>query len=245
MAGRQPEEQIRFRLSHQRWDSVTFLHWPFAPEVVQAALPEVLEVDTFDGQAWVSLTPLVMRGVSGPVMPPIPVLSSFPETNVRTYVRGPDGRDGLWFFSLDAARLPFVSALRSVLGLPYRWAEMHADRTATTATYRMRRLPPHRPRPSSEVSVLLHGPLSEPVSARDDFLTGRWRLYTRQARRLMTVPVEHEPWPLWEAELTELRDELLRAAGLPEPGQPPIVRFSPGVEARIGRPELISAGPRR
>lgn len=240
MAGREPEERVRFRVSHQRWDSVTFLHWSFSPEVVQGLLPDDLEVDTFDDRAWVSVTPLIMRGVRGPIMPPVPVLSTFPETNTRTYVRGPGGRDGLWFFSLDADRLPFVSALRTALGLPYCWADMHARRTDTEARYRMRRRPPHDKRPSSEVTVRLQGPRTEPIGALDNFLTGRWRAYTRLAGQLMTVPVEHEPWPLWDAEVTELRDELVTAAGLPRPDEPPRVHFSPGVDVKVGPPTPVS-----
>jgi uncharacterized protein len=236
MAGRQPEERVRVRLSHQRWDSVTFLHWPFSPEVVQALLPDGLEVDRFDGRAWVGVTPLIMRRVRGPALPPIPVLSTFPETNTRTYVRGPDGRDGVWFFALDAARLAFASALRTTLGLPYFWADMHAERDDTDVRYRMRRRAPHRPRPASNVAVRIGGPLDGKVSARDDFLTGRWRAYGRLAGQLVTVPVEHEPWPLWQAEVRELRDELVTAAGLPRPSEPPIVCFSPGVDVKIGPP---------
>ena len=103
---------------------LTFLHWRYPPETVQALLPDGLEVETFDGVAWVGLIPFLMDRVRPRWLPPVPWLSRFPETNVRTYVRGPDGRTGIWFFSLDAARLPAVLAARVGFGLPYYWSEM-------------------------------------------------------------------------------------------------------------------------
>jgi uncharacterized protein len=92
------------------WSTVTFLHWPYGPPVLQRLLPRGLEVESVDGQAWVGLVPFRMRAVRIPGVPAVPWLSQFPETNVRTYVRGPDGQSAIWFFSLDAARLPAVLA---------------------------------------------------------------------------------------------------------------------------------------
>ena len=48
--------------------------------------------------------------------PALPWLSAFPELNVRTYVSPRDGKRGVFFFSLDAARLPAVLAARAMFG---------------------------------------------------------------------------------------------------------------------------------
>jgi uncharacterized protein len=95
---------------------------------VQARLPAGLEVETFDGAAWVGLVPFLMDGVRPPGVPPAPWASRFPETNVRTYARGPDGRDAIWFLSLDAARLGAVLAARAGYALPYFWSRMSVAR---------------------------------------------------------------------------------------------------------------------
>ena len=75
-------------------------------------------------------------------------MSTFPETNLRTYVRGPDGRDGIWFFSLEADSLPLVLGARTLYGVPYRWADMSVERTGDVIRYRSRRRlgPPAEPR---------------------------------------------------------------------------------------------------
>ena len=85
------------------WDELTFVHWSYPPAVVQRLLPPGLEVETFDGRAWVGLVPFILR-VGLPGVAPIPWVCEFAETNVRTYVRSADGERGIWFFSLDAAR---------------------------------------------------------------------------------------------------------------------------------------------
>src|SRR5260221_14152588 len=102
----------------QRWRSVTFLHWRYPEEAVARLLPRRLRLDTHEGQAWVGLIPLLMDEARAPGVPALPWLSRFPETNLRTYVRGPDGGTGIWFFSLDAARAPAVASARPGFGLP-------------------------------------------------------------------------------------------------------------------------------
>jgi uncharacterized protein YqjF (DUF2071 family) len=97
---------------YQTWNWLAFLHWSYPPEVVQRLLPSRLRVHDLDGRAWVGLTPFVLGDLRTPAAPAPPWFSRFPETNVRTYVVGPDGREGLWFFSLDAARLEPVLVAR-------------------------------------------------------------------------------------------------------------------------------------
>jgi uncharacterized protein YqjF (DUF2071 family) len=136
---------------YQTWSWLSFLHWPYAPEVVQRLLPASLRVHDFDGRAWVGLTPFVLEDLRTPLTPAPPWFTSFPETNVRTYVVGPDGREGLWFFSLDAARLEPVLAARSTYALPYMWSAMTVERRgrwSATAAAAAGRARSRRPRPS-------------------------------------------------------------------------------------------------
>src|SRR5205085_11516006 len=66
----------------------------------------------------------VMDRVRPPGLPPVPRVSTFPETNLRTYVRGPDGGDGLWFLSLEVANPALMAGALLALGVPYLLAEM-------------------------------------------------------------------------------------------------------------------------
>ncbi|MCM3925081.1 DUF2071 domain-containing protein, partial [Frankia sp. AiPs1] len=69
---------------------------------------------------------------------------------------------------------------------------------------------------------------------REHSLTARWRLFSDAGGRRRHAPVWHEPWPLHRADLLDVDDHLLTAAGLPRPAGEPLVHYSPGVDVRIG-----------
>jgi uncharacterized protein YqjF (DUF2071 family) len=230
-----PSPTVRRPVMFQQWRHLTFLHWRYPADVVQALLPAGLTVETTDGAAWVGLIPFRMVGVRAPGVPALPWLSRFPETNVRTYVRGPDGRTGIWFLSLDAARLPAVVTARAAYGLPYFWSDMAVGVSATTLTYRCRRRWPGPRGARCDADVVLGDPLAPAeVGPLDDFLTARFRLYSRFAGRLVTAEAEHAPWPLHRGQVTRLDQTLVRSAGLPDPSGDPLVHVSSGVSVRVG-----------
>jgi uncharacterized protein len=126
--------RVRRPVMYHHWTWITFLHWRYPPDTVQSKLPATVTVETCDGAAWIGVTPFLMRGVRVPGLPAVPWLSEFPETNVRTYVRDRLGRTGIWFLSLDAARLPAVLAARAGYALPYYWSDMSTGQPVTHAS---------------------------------------------------------------------------------------------------------------
>src|SRR3954471_5650370 len=119
----------------QSWLDVSFLHWRYDPAVVRPLVPRGLELDLYDGAAWVGLVPFKIEGLTLPHAPSIPYLSNFPETNVRTYAIDRKGGRGVWFFSLDAARLLAVVGARAGYALPYFWSRMRISCDGKTARY--------------------------------------------------------------------------------------------------------------
>jgi uncharacterized protein YqjF (DUF2071 family) len=234
VSGRLPDARVRRPVLLNTWSDATFLHWRADPARVQALLPQGLRVDVLDGSAWLGVVAFRMSDVRLPGLPAVPGWSTFPELNVRTYVRGPDGRDGVLFLDLLCPRRAFVWALRRV-GLPYRHADAWTGRTDEHATYRFTRpRGVHRQTLEARVEVgarLRAGERTPLVDA----LTGRWNAYSSVAGRLLRVPVDHEPWELHGARLVEARRRTTRG-GLRLPVDAPLVHFSPGVHARIGAP---------
>ena len=225
----------------QRWENLSFIHWRYPPDAVQAILPAGLEVDTFDGSAWVAVVPFRMVAVRPPWAPSIPWLTTFPETNVRTYVRDAEGGVGVWFSSLDITRLIGVVVARTWFRVPYTWASMNLDVQPTSARYHsVRRWPTRGPHVTA--SVTIGSPASpSPLLA---FLTNRWRAYTVDgAGRISYGPVAHEPWSIHDAALEAFSESVVTAAGLPAPGGDPVVHYSRGVSARVG--SLRSVGSLR
>ena len=195
----------------QHWEELTFIHWRYPADVVQKALPAGLEVETFDGSAWVGLIPFAMR-VRLPGSPSVPWVSEFPETNVRTYVRGPDGERGIWFFSLDAARLGAVVTARTTYRLPYFWSRMRVAGSGggRARTYHCRR---RWPGPRSATSHVVTA-VGEPV---------------RPGRPPRPRPLPHRPLVVVQRppQRAPPRPRLARAVA-PPPGPPPPPRRQPG-----------------
>lgn len=223
----------------QGWHDLASIHWAYDPAVVQALLPSGYRVDTFDGAAWVGLLPFRMHRVRLPYLPAFGPLSTFPETNIRTYLVDPQGRRGVWFCSLDINRLLPALVARVSYRLPYCWAKMAVDHQGDVMTYTSRRRWP-RGEATSRVRLRIGAPVEDAdVSEFEHFVTARWALGTRFGPRLMWAAVDHPPWPVHRAELLELDETLLAAAGLPAPEGDPVVLWSPGVEVRIGLPARV------
>jgi uncharacterized protein YqjF (DUF2071 family) len=226
---------VRRPVMRQRWERLTFLHWPVDPAAVQRLLPEGLRVELFGGTAWVGLVPFFMR-VATPGGRRVPWASNFCETNVRTYVLDRAGQAGIWFLSLDAARLAAVAVARRSYRLPYYWSAMRLDQRGSMISYACRRRWPGPQGAASNVRIAVGDRLSPAeLDERDHFLTARWLLFSVFGHRLMQARASHQPWPLHRAQVVACDDQLIAAAGLPQPCGQPLAVYSPGVEVRIGR----------
>jgi uncharacterized protein YqjF (DUF2071 family) len=221
------------------WETISFLHWPFEPDDLSPLLPPELSALTWDGGAWVSVTPFFIR--VRPLGVPIALPPwDFPETNLRTYVAGPDGREGLWFIRMEVAALWFVAALRMV-GLPYFRRRMAVaagtDRIAYTSK------PWGSSRGGSHEIVIRPGDELDPPEGgpRTRFLTARFGAYHRIGPVLLYTPVEHPPWRLGSAAVERCEvDSLFRSAGLPTPIGRPVAHFSQGVKVKVGPPRVVT-----
>jgi uncharacterized protein YqjF (DUF2071 family) len=239
----EPRYRIDRPIMTQQWRSLAYVHWPYAPTDVAQLLPDGLEVDTFDGRAWVGLVPFHMADIAARFTPPIPYFGTFPETNVRTYVRGPEG-PGVWFHSLDINRLLPVLVARLTYRLPYVWSKMTINVAPDRIEYRATRRWPG-PRGSRSRLVVAVGERIDHPEPFEHFLSARWGLYTMLGSRLAYARVEHAPWPLHRAEATVIDDDLMAAAGYAAPQGAPHVMYSPGVSVRIDRPRIVGAGTPR
>ena len=233
---------VRRAWLRNRWDDLAFVHWPYDPDEVQALLPDGLRVDTFDDgtgpRAWVSLVPFRMRRAGPAFLPPLPWISTFAETNVRTYVIDSAGNRAVWFLSLDAARLLVVAFARWTIGFPYVWAKMSIERVDDLWTYETsRRRWPSTPTATTRL-VVEAGDVIEPTPL-DEFLTARWGTVARWRGQLRHHSVDHPAWTLRAATIVELDDTAVAAAGISAPCADPLVRVAEPIDARFGRPVRV------
>jgi len=221
----------------QAWADLAFLHWRVDPDRVSPLLPAGTRPDLHDGATWVGLIPFRMRGAGFGTGHPLPWVGSFAETNVRLYAVDARGRRGVVFGSLECERLAFVLGARLALGLPYTWSRMRVTQRSDVFTYTSRRRWP-APRGARSCVVVRAGTAVVRDDPLADFLTARWALHTRAWGATRYLPNTHPRWPLQQAELLELDDELLSAAGLPGLASraPDSVLFSRGVRTQFGLP---------
>lgn len=224
----------------QQWRDLLFAHWAYEPEAVQRLLPNDVELDTFDGRAYVGLVPFNMRNLRLRYLPPIPTTSNFAEINVRTYVKS-RGRSAVWFFSLDTPQLLPTVVARTAFKLPYCYAKASVNLVGSgegaILTSSVERRWPSKA--TSSLAVRIGAPVI--AGPFEDFLTSRWGLVSSsRGGRLWYGPVEHEAWPLHSAEVLHLDDNLLLAAGLPAPQGDPHLLFSPGVHTTIHSLQRLS-----
>lgn len=235
-----PPHRVGLPVNIHHWDDISFLHWPFEPRHITRLLPAELRPATWDGAAWVSVTPFFIA-VRPPGIPFIPPRWAFPETNVRTYVTGPDGREGLWFLHMEVTALWFVATMRA-LGLPYVRRRMSVKVDPGRNVYEST---PRHAGSSSQGGYRIAVRQGQPVRPTsggpfERFLTARWAAYHRQGRLLLYTPVEHPPWSLrhGEVEACEVAS-LFHAAGLRPPVAPPVCHVSSGVVVKVGPPQRV------
>jgi uncharacterized protein YqjF (DUF2071 family) len=227
----------------QNWHDLLFAHWEVPADQIRRLVPARLDLDLFDGKAYVAVAPFHMSGIRARALPPLPGLSRFPELNVRTYVRYRD-IPGVYFFSLDAANLPAVWSARTAYGLPYFHAEMSTRSLGETIEYRtLRRQTPGRHAQNPAEFRGRYWPVSEPKRREKDsleyFLTERYCLYAVRRGKLFRAYIHHLPWPLQDADAEIEVNTMARAAGIKLPESKPLLHFSRFLEVLIWWPTHI------
>jgi uncharacterized protein YqjF (DUF2071 family) len=205
---------------HQRWRGLVFLHWPFPAKALRRIVPAELEIDEYDGSAWAGITPFRVSRMRPTLLPPLPLLSSADEINVRVYVHR-DGVPGIWFTSLEITNRLALFGARLAYRLPYFHARMRVERDGDAVAFTSRRT--GGARASFDACWRVGAPLppAEPGSLAF-FLTERYVLYSGKAGHVLRARIHHRPWPLRQATVVRLATTLLEAGRVPTPTTPVI-----------------------
>jgi uncharacterized protein YqjF (DUF2071 family) len=210
-------------LQGQTWRDLLFAHWAVPVEVLRTVVPPALPIDTWEGEAWIAVTPFAVTGLRLRGTLPPPVLSHFAETNVRTYTTL-DGKPGIYFLSLDAASALAVAGARASYGLPYFRARMAIERSDGEIRYRSARvgstaLLQARYRPTGAVFQARPGTL-------EHFLIERYCLYTVDGDRVRRADIHHPPWDLQPARAEFAENTMAAAAGVPLGAREPLLHYA-------------------
>jgi len=223
------------------WHDLLFAHWPVSKEALRSLIPSRLEIDEYEGEAWIGVVPFMMSGVRLRQVPGIPGTSQFPEINVRTYVKE-GGKPGVFFFSLDAGSIVAVKAARLWYHLPYYHARMSASCVDDAIAYNtVRRVKPGQPeavfkgsyRPITAATCGGCGPLAH-------WLTERYCLYSvRRDGVIYRADVHHAMWPLQLAEADIEVNTMTAPLGITLPKVAPLLHYAKHLEVSAWGPQRL------
>jgi uncharacterized protein len=227
----------------QSWLDLLFAHWPVPEKTLRAAVPDAIPIDTYDGFAWIGVTPFEIVGAHLRGVPPLPWLSRFPELNVRTYTTI-EGRPGIWFFSLDAARAVAAAAARLTYRLPYRHAHMAITRSPPRVEYRSHAATAGA---SLRAGYEATGPASPAADGTlEHFLTERYCLYTVDRRgRVHRADIHHGPWLLQPARAELAENTMAEPLGIRLRGEEPLLHYAARQDVLIWPLAALTPGRRR
>lgn len=184
------------------WHDLLFAHWPVPDEQLRRLIPRGLELDTFNAKAWIGVIPFRISNIRLRGRPAMPVISSFTELNVRTYVKY-RGKPGVYFFSLDADSLFNVIVARNWYNLSYFYSSMeirHEGERIHFSSCRRNRAPA----PEFHSTYRPNGAVfnAQPGSL-EHWFTERYCLFTTNRRgQVVSGDIHHAPWPLQRAQAT-------------------------------------------
>jgi uncharacterized protein len=231
----------------QSWHQLLFAHWAVPPALIARHLPSGLQLDLFEGRAWIGVVPFFMSNVMPRGFRWLRGLSTFAELNVRTYVTAAAGerKPGVFFFSLDAVSPLAVAVARRFFHLPYYLAEIDVEEARQDAgaviNYDCRRIaaigePPAR-------FAARYWPVGSPFQAApgtlDYFLTERYCLYTTRRGTPIRVEIHHRPWPLQRAGADISVNTMAAAGGVPHGSETPVLHFAKRIDVVAWPPRKV------
>ncbi len=184
-----------------------------------------MEIDTFEGSAWIGIVPFQVKNTRGRSTPAIPFISSYLEVNVRTYVKY-GGRTGVYFFSLDADQLLAVLGAKLAYGLQYKQADITFQEE------------PYYEIESSQIPVsdenakikIRYTPETEVFFAEEGTLeywfTERYCLWTKRGSKLIRGDIHHTKWELQRAQAEITQEKLIPFVDQEILEKPPLLHYT-------------------
>lgn len=224
----------------QTWKDLLFIHYKIPYNTLRALVPQELELDTYNEETWISITPFKMRNVRFRMMPPIPTATNFLEMNLRTYVKL-NGKGGIYFFSLDASSTLSVIGARTGAFLPYFTANMSVNEENGVFHFKSR-----RNRDNKIGLDVKYKPKSTPFESSkgslEEWLVERYCLFQESVKgKFLEIDIHHLKWPLQQAEAQIMANTLTEPLGFAIPDTPPLINFSKCQKVLVWPPKIVSA----
>jgi uncharacterized protein YqjF (DUF2071 family) len=196
-------------IMRQTWSNLLFLHWPISPDTLRPYIPSHLQIDTFDGYAWLGVVAFSVAGIYPRGLSSLSLTPNFPEINVRTYVTC-DGKPGIYFLSLDVDDWASYTIAKRWYHLPYSFARIRFQKEEQTFHFESIR------KWTANSPIKFKGefiPLPEVYYAQkrmlDHWFIERYCLFSSDKRgNIYCGDIHHCPWPLQKV-MTNIKENTL------------------------------------
>ncbi|WP_299311945.1 DUF2071 domain-containing protein [uncultured Aquimarina sp.] len=205
---------------YQEWNSAFFLHWRVDYSELKKFVPKELEIDLFEGSAWVSLVAFSMEKIRPKYLPYFPPISNFNEINIRTYIKS-GKKTGVYFLSIEGAKKISCKIAKKISDLPYRYSKMKRT-TNTYASF-------NKDYKDCFKIQFKIGKEHNTKSRLDIWLTERYALFQDTNDSINEYEIHHPEWSLQEIEIKSLTINYPRFSDLLK-GAPNKVGYSKGVQ---------------
>lgn len=205
---------------YQEWNKVLFLHWKVPSGALRQLVPGRLNIDTFEGDAYISLVAFTMERTRPGKLPAFKFISDFDEINIRTYVDH-GNRKGVYFLNIEAGKRISAFIARIFSGLPYE----RSDIQRTAGRYRSVNT-------QKQFCLDTEFEIKEPLTGKtglDHWLTERYCLYLDKGEKIYRYDIHHQEWTIKDVEIKRL-DLEYKMGEISLTGLPDVAHYSDGVK---------------
>lgn len=214
---------------YQEWNKALFLHWKVPIEILRELVSEKLNIDTLEGNAYVSLVAFTMEKIRPRNLPSLSFISDFAEINLRTYIEN-DNKKGVYFLNIEAEKSLSAFIARQLSGLPYE--KSNISRTETK--FKSENL-------NKDFFLDTDFEIKEIVTKKkelDKWLTERYCLYLEEDKTFYRYDIHHKEWEIKNVELKKLKLKYI-LGNLNLVSKPNLAHYSNGVKVVAWKREKI------
>ncbi|QPQ29735.1 YqjF family protein [Lysinibacillus sp. JNUCC 51] len=217
----------------QIWQDVLFLHWPVSQKDLEHYIPQELQLDLYENNAWLSAVLFKVKGQRLRFLPPFPGVGSHLQLNVRTYVTY-NGMKGVYFFNSDVTNR-FIVQIATMGSLSYRHSKIALKQKENNFSF----------------TSLYHGAQDERLkisyqptdseitsSTFEKWLVERYHSWSKWKSSLFRIDIDHMPWQLQRVHINIESNTLAPFVKESIQGIQPIAHYSKSKEAKIFSPIL-------
>ena len=222
-----PQETCKF---YQEWNRVIFLHYKVNVKDLLRFIPEPLDVDLFEDEAWISLVGFDMKNIRPKNLPSFNLISNFYELNFRTYVRH-KGKSGVYFLSIEASKKISVALSKKLSDLPYRFSNIKrysGNFSVKNEAYGDEFMVNYEPKKRIDDKTEL-----------DVWLTERYALFQDTPKSVNKFEIHHLPWDLQKTAIDKLKVNYSRFNFLLKEN-PDLIHYSEGIQVVAWGKETIT-----